>query len=274
MTVLQAIILGIVQGLTEFLPVSSSAHLVIVPFLLGWNIPSEQVFPFDVLVQMGTLLAVIIYFWADLWEIVKAFLSGLMRLKPFEQPAARMGWYLILATIPAVVFGLLIKDEVEAAFNSVVVTAGFLIVTAIFLILAEYYGKRTRALYHFTWLDALVMGLFQAISVFPGISRSGSTITGGLLRQLDRTSAARFSFLMSIPVMVGAGILGVKDLLEQPTWIDLWPLIAVGFAVAAVVGYLSIRWMLRFVTSHSLRSFAVYCFAIGLFTILLNFLGK
>lgn len=274
MTILQAVVLGIVQGLTEFLPVSSSAHLVIIPFLLGWQIPTEQVFPFDVLVQLGTLLAVIVYFWQDLWGIIKAFVLGCGRLKPFADPQARLGWYLILATLPAVAFGVLVKDQVEAAFNSVALTAGFLILTAAFLMLAEYYGRRTRTLSTITWLDALVIGVFQAISIFPGISRSGSTITGGMLRQFDRFAAARFSFLMSVPVMLGAGALEFKDLLEQPTWISFWPLIAVGFAAAALVGYLSIRWLLSFVTSHSLRSFAVYCCAIGVLTLVVYFIGK
>ena len=274
MTFLQAVILGIVQGLTEFLPISSSAHLVIVPFLLGWQIPAEQVFPFDVLVQMGTLLAVIVYFWQDLWAIIKAFITGLVRLKPFADAQARLGWYLILATLPAVLFGLLVKDQVEAAFNSVALTAGFLLLTAVFLMLAENYGRRARTLTTITWLDALIIGLFQALSIFPGVSRSGSTLTGGMLRQFDRFAAARFSFLMSIPVMLGAGALELKDLLEKPTWTSFWPLIAVGFAAAAVVGYLSIRWMLRYVMHHSLRSFAVYCSAIGVLTLVVHFLTQ
>lgn len=274
MTIPQAILLGIVQGLTEFLPVSSSAHLVIVPFLLGWNIPAEQVFPFDVLIQLGTLLAVIIYFWKDLWGIIKAFVLGLARLKPFADPQARLGWLLILATIPAVVFGLLVKNKVEAAFNSVAATAAFLFVTAILLLVAEFLGKRSRQFSSIKWLDALVMGLFQAVSVFPGISRSGATISGGMLRSLDRAAAARFSFLMSIPVMLGAGVLEVKDVLAQPGLTSFLPLIAIGFISAAVVGYLSIRWMLAFIMRHSYRAFAVYCCAIGLLTLIIYFLTK
>jgi len=274
MTLPQAIILGIVQGLTEFLPISSSAHLVIVPFLLGWKIPTEQVFPFDVLIQLGTLLAVIIYFWKDLWGILKAFILGLVRLKPFADPQARLGWLLILATIPAVFFGLLVKSKVEAAFNSVAITAAFLFVTALLLLAAEYFGKRNRPLTSIRWLDALVMGFFQALSVFPGISRSGSTIAGGMLRHLDRAAAARFSFLMSIPVMLGAGVLEVKDVLAQPNLTGFLPLIAIGFVASAVVGYFSIRWMLAFIMRHSYRAFAVYCCAIGLLTLAIFFLTK
>ena len=168
MTLIQAIILGIIQGLTEFLPISSSAHLVIVPYLFGWQINPQVAFTFDVLVQNGTLVAVIIYFWKDLWGILKAFITGLLRRKPFEDPQARMGWYLILATIPAGIFGLLVKPSVEAAFGSVVATAAFLFVTTALLLAAELIGKRTRSLESFNWRDALVMGLFQALSIFPG----------------------------------------------------------------------------------------------------------
>ncbi len=219
MTLLQAIILGIIQGLTEFLPVSSSAHLVLTPFLLGWNIPAEQVFPFDVLVQMGTLVAVIIYFWKDLITILRGFFEGLVQKQPFGSEPARLGWYLILGSIPAGVAGLFLKDMVEQAFSSPGATALLLLGTAALLITAEMLGRRTRSASDFNWLDALVMGLFQAVSIFPGISRSGSTISGGLFRQLDRVTAARFSFLLSIPVMLAAGGLGVLDLLEVANWL-------------------------------------------------------
>src|SRR5512133_3470377 len=143
MTLLQSLILGIIQGLTEFLPISSSAHLVLIPHLLGWQIPEAQVFPFDVLVQIGTLVAVILYFWTDLWVIIRGFIKALVDRKPFEGEPARFGWYLLLATIPAGIAGILIKDQVEAAFNSPTSTALFLFVTAALLILAELIGKRT-----------------------------------------------------------------------------------------------------------------------------------
>lgn len=259
MSILQSIILGIIQGLTEFLPISSSAHLVLIPYLLNWKIPESQIFPFDVLVQLGTLVAVIIYFWSDLWKIIKAFFRGLAKRKPFEDQESRLGWYLILASVPAGLSGMLLKDKVEAVFNSATITAIFLIVTAAMLILAEVIGKRTRNLNQFNWLDALIMGLFQAVSIFPGISRSGSTISGGMVRQLDRPSAARFSFLMSIPVMLGAGLVSVKDLLEVPNLSSFLPVMAIGFVVAGVVGYLSIHWLLSFLGKRSLYYFAVYC---------------
>jgi len=166
-TLIQSLILGIIQGLTEFLPISSSAHLVLVPYLFGWQIPEAQVFPFDVLVQLGTLGAVIIYFWKDLWSIVRDFFKALVARQPFGSENARLGWYLILATIPAGVAGVLIKDVVEAAFNSITATALFLFATALLLVLAELLGKRTRSFAEIKWLDALVIGLFQMISLSP-----------------------------------------------------------------------------------------------------------
>ncbi|MRR31153.1 undecaprenyl-diphosphatase UppP, partial [bacterium] len=263
MSILQSIILGIVQGLTEFLPVSSSAHLVLIPYLLKWEIPASQVFPFDVLVQLGTLAAVILFFWQDLWQIIRAFFSGIVKGKPFASFESRMGWYLIAATIPAGLAGLLLKSKVEEAFNSPVTTALFLFVTAIFLFIAEKVGKRQKNLSQMNWLDAVIIGLFQAVSIFPGVSRSGSTISGGMIRQYDRPTAARFSFLMSIPIMLAAGALSLKDLLDVPNLSSFLPVMAIGFAVAGVVGYFSIRWLLSFLQKRSLIVFAVYCAALA-----------
>jgi undecaprenyl-diphosphatase len=267
MSILQAIILGIIQGLTEFLPISSSAHLVLAPYFLNWHFPVEQIFPFDVIVQLGTLLAVIIYFHQDLWAILKHFARGIIHLKPFETSEARMGWFLILATIPAGVVGLLIKKQVEAAFNSPLATGLFLLVTAAFLLLADWLGKRTRSSEDINWLDALVAGLFQAVAIFPGISRSGSTIAGGMLRGLDRPTAARFSFLMSVPVMLAAGLLSILDLRSMPGLGSFLLPLGLGFAAAALVGYFSIRWLIGFLGKHSLRGFAFYCIAVAVLTV-------
>lgn len=264
MTLIRAIILGIIQGLTEFLPISSSAHLVITPYILGWEIPAEAEFVFDVLVQLGTLVAVITYFWKDLFEIVVEFLTGLWQRQPFKLPKARLGWYIIIATLPAVLIGLFLKDLVEQAFDSPIATAFFLLITALILFIAERYGKRSKSLIGMGWLDGLVIGCFQVLSLFPGISRSGSTITGGMLRDLDRSSAARFSFLMSVPAMFGAGVLAVRDLLENPYFSSQVPGLVVGFLTAAIVGYLSIHWLLGFLTKRSLLVFAVYCVIISI----------
>ena len=236
MTIFQAFILGIVQGLTEFLPVSSSGHLVLVPYWLGWQIPAEQAFVFDVLVQVGTLVAVFAFFWDDVMKLTRAALTGLVRREPFTDPDSRMAWYIVLATIPAGIVGLGIKDWVEAAFNSVSETAFELLITAVLLVVAERIGRRDRSLKDFNWLDALVMGFFQVIAIFPGVSRSGSTIVGGMIRNLDRAAAARFSFLMSIPIMLAAGLLSTLDLVQMPNLAGFLPQIMIGFVTSAVVG--------------------------------------
>ena len=258
MTLFQAFILGIVQGLTEFLPISSSGHLVLVPFLFGWELNPEQVFPFDTLVQMGTLVAVIIYFWKDLVSIVIAVFKGLAHRKPFGTQDARLGWLLVLATIPAGLAGLLLEDMVEAAFHSARATAFFLLVTAALLLIAEWLGKRSREMDSMTWKDALWIGLAQVLSLFPGVSRSGSTIAGGMTRDLKRSDAARFSFLMSVPIMLAAGGYSVYKLLKMPGLADFLPVMAVGFLTAGLVGYLSIRWLLGYLQNHSLKGFAIY----------------
>ena len=263
MTLFQAFVLGIVQGLTEFLPISSSGHLVLVPHLLGWHFPKDVAFVFDVLVQMGTLLAVIVYFWDDLWGITVGFLEALARRRPLETAEARLGWYLILATLPAVAGGLWLKDSVEAAFSSPRAVGFFLWGTAALLVLGELIGRRRRNLAQLNWGDALVVGLFQVLALFPGVSRSGSTISGGMVRHLDRPTAARFSFLMSVPVMLGAGVVALKDLLTMPALGAAWLPVLVGFLTAAAVGYLAIRWLLRYLGSHSLYVFAVYCVLVG-----------
>lgn len=270
MSFLQSLILGIIQGLTEFLPVSSSAHLVLIPYILEWKIPESQVFPFDVLVQIGTLLAVIVYFRKDLWSIIRGFVEALIKRKPFATADARMGWYLILATIPAGLAGIFLKDRVEAAFNNPRITAIFLFVTAFFLLGSEFLGRQRRKLEDFGWLDALVTGMFQAFSIFPGISRSGSTITGGMLRHFERPAAARFAFLMSIPIMLAAGIFSIPDLLDVPDLGGFLPLLITGFVAAAIVGYLSIHWLLRFLNKKSLIYFAAYCVLLGSLVLILS----
>jgi undecaprenyl-diphosphatase len=266
MTLPQAILLGIVQGITEFLPISSSAHLVLTPYLLGWNLPQEQVFAFDVLVQMGTLAAVLVYFWGDLCAIGQAFFQSMLGKRPKDDPYTHLGWLLILASIPAGLFGLLFNDTVEAAFNSPMATAVFLIVTAILLFSAEKTGRRTRSSRDLNWKDALIIGCFQLLSLFPGISRSGSTITGGMVRHLKRPAAARFSFLMSVPIMLAAGLFSSLELLAAPNWTAFLLPLLVGLITSAVVGYLAIRWLLAYLSRRPLYIFAFYVIGLGLIT--------
>jgi undecaprenyl-diphosphatase len=268
MNVVQSIILGIVQGITEFLPVSSSAHLVIVPYLLEWEIPIEQAFVFDVLVQVASLAGVFAFFWRDIIAILKAMVAGLKSKQLFADQEARLGWFLVLASIPAGIAGLFLKDLVEQAFNSPAVTAFFLLVTAGLLVIAERVGKRNRLLVDMKWKDSLIIGLFQAISIFPGISRSGSTISGGMTRDFERPPAARFAFLMSIPVMLAAGLLGGIDLLEIPDLSSVLPVFIPGLIISAVVSYLAIGWLLRFLNRYPLYVFAAYCVGLSLITFL------
>jgi undecaprenyl-diphosphatase len=258
MTLSYALLLGILEGLTEFIPVSSTAHLLIAQKLL--NIPSsEAMFAFLVLVQIGPLAALILYFWKELIVLVKAFFA-----RPFATPENRLAWYILIATIPALLAGVLLKKVVEGLFQNPLFEAAIrLFAAAILLSLAEWLGKRTRNLDSMTRLDALIVGSFQILAVFPGASRSGSAISGGMLRGFDRPSATRFAFLMSIPVMLAAGGYESLSVLKLHGMSTFLPLLAVGFLVAAVVGWLSIRWLIGYVSRHSLYGFAAYCAAIG-----------
>lgn len=271
MTYMQSIVLGIIQGASEFLPISSSGHLVLTPFLFGWNIPVQEAFIFDVLVQVATLVAVIIYYWKDLIDILKSMISGIKSQEYFKDPLSRLGWLLILATIPAGVIAILFKETFEQAFSNPKSASIFLLCTSALLIIGEHFGSRERSINSATWLDAIWVGIFQVFALFPGISRSGSTISGGLLRGLDRPAAARFSFLMAIPVMSAAGALALFDLFSAPELLGQFPIYLVGFLTAALVGYLSIHWFISYLSKRSLYLFACYCALLGIgFLIFVN----
>lgn len=272
MTILQAIILGIIQGLTEFLPISSSAHLVLIPYLLGWNIPAEQAFIFDVLVQVASLAAVIAFFWQDLLTIGRSVTQGVITKEPFHDPQARLGWLLALATLPAGVIGLALKDLVEMAFANPQVTAVFLLGTAALLIVAERVGRKNRKIEEVGWKEALFIGFAQALAIFPGVSRSGATITGGMLRGLKRSDAARFAFLMAIPIMLAAGLAASYELLKTPHFTELLAPFLPGIIASAIVSYLSIRWLLGYLIRHPLSIFAIYCVFLGTGVLLVGML--
>lgn len=263
MTAFQALILGIVQGATEFLPVSSSGHLVLVPWLLGWQLDPQAAFVFDVLVQWGTLLAVIAYFWRELVELVRAAIVGLVHGHPLETPSAQLAWLLVVASVPAAVLGLAFKDTVEATFSQPAMVFGFLLVTSALLAVSEWLGHRTRSMDDLGWMDALWIGFAQVLALFPGVSRSGSTIAGGMTRNLRRPDAARFAFLMAVPIMIGAGLVAARDLLRLPDAGAQMANVAIGFAAAAVVGYLAIRWLLRYLSQRPLTIFIAYTALVG-----------
>ena len=264
MTFFQSIVLGIIQGASEFLPISSSGHLVLAPFIFGWKIDSQEAFVFDVLVQVATLSAVIVYYWKDLVAIFKSFIQGIIHKSPFADFNSRLGWFLILATIPAGAAAVLFKETFEMAFSDPRSAAVFLLATSLLLLIGELIGKRNRKLDSLTWLDAVIIGIFQTLALFPGISRSGSTITGGLIRKFDRGASARFSFLMAVPVMSAAGVLALIDLVQSPQLLTNIPVYFAGFLSSAIVGYFAIRWFIGYLSKQSLYIFAVYCAALGL----------
>jgi undecaprenyl-diphosphatase len=265
MTILQSFLLGIIQGLTEFIPVSSTAHLLITQKIL--NIPADDaMFSFLVIVQLGTIISLFAFYWKDLLSIAKATLDVRR-----STPERNLGIYIIVATIPALLAGYLLKDAVEALFKQPMLEASIrLFSAAILLTLAEWLTKKSRDIASMTWLDALVIGLFQIIAVFPGASRSGSTISGGMFRGLDRPSAARFAFLMSIPVMLAAGGYEMLDVLKMPNLGQFLPLLAVGFVTAAIVGWFAIKWLINYLSKHSLYVFAAYCAVVGLIVFFLK----
>jgi undecaprenyl-diphosphatase len=270
MTLFQAVVLGIVQGLTEFIPVSSSAHLVLVPWALGWEFEPAPAFIFNVLVQLGTLVGVIVYFRRDLAVLIRAALRGLVSGRPLADADSRLAWLIALATVPAAAAGILIKGAVERAFDSPAAVCGFLIGTAALLWGAERVGRRERSLSSLSPLDATWVGIGQAFALFPGISRSGATIAAGLTRHLQRPEAARLSFLMSVPAMLGAGAVALLDLAGMPATASFLPPLALGFVSAAVVGFFSIRWFLGYLARRSLAPFALYCLLVGAAGLVLN----
>ena len=265
MTLIHAFLLGIIQGLTEFIPVSSTAHLLIGQKLFG--LPADDaMFSFLVIVQLGTLVSLFAFYWRDLLSIVRATLSF-----RHSTPERNLGIYIIVATIPALVAGYLLKDAVETLFKQPMLEASIRLLTAAALLLfAEWLTKKNRTLNSMTWVDALFIGLMQVISVFPGASRSGTTISGGMFRGFDRPSAARFAFLMSVPVMLAAGGYEVLDVLKMPNLSEFLPLLAVGFVTAAVVGWFAIKWLIDYLGRHSLYVFAAYCAVVGVIVFFLR----
>jgi len=264
MSLLQAIVLGVLQGATEFLPISSSGHLVLVPWLLGW---AEPGLTFDAVMHWGTALAVIAYFWRDWWRLIVAGIRSITQ-RSLGDPDARLAWLIVLGTIPAVVLGLLFEDFFEQMFSNPVATAALLLVTAGILTGGEALSRRRRELTDLTWRDGLIIGLAQALAILPGISRSGSTISAGLVREVRREPAARFSFLLGTPAVLGAGLLKLVDLAQAGDLLAQAPILLVGFGFSAAVGIACIHFLLRFLRRRPLYVFAVYCAIAGVFCLL------
>lgn len=262
---LQAVVLGVIQGLTEFLPISSSAHLRILPEVFGWGDPGAA---FTAVVQIGTELAVLIYFRRDIWRIGSTWTTSLFRPEYRGQLDARMGWFIIVGSLPIVVLGIALKDVIEEDFRSLWVIGTMLIVMGIVLGIADRVGGMSKTLKQLSLRDAILMGFAQALALVPGVSRSGATLSMGRLLGYERETATRYAFLLAIPAVIGAGLFELKEIPHGDNLYGWGPTI-VATVAAFVVGYAAIAWLLRFITTHSYTPFVVYRIALGAGTLLL-----
>ncbi|MBI5679415.1 MAG: undecaprenyl-diphosphatase UppP [Methanobacterium sp.] len=273
MDIIQALILGIVQGLTEFLPVSSSAHLVFVPEIMG----IQSSLAFDTILHVGTLVAVVGYFWNDILHMLKSFFFSLMDIPKGqfmkgirEDKFKKLAWFVIIGTIPAGLAGVLLKDFFEGLFNNIPAVGLFLIITGFLLWGSERVSKsvtKKTSLENMSLKSSIIIGVFQALAIAPGISRSGATISAGLFLGLERELAARYSFLLSIPAILGAALVQAKDI----TSLDMTTTVAIaGFIAAAITGYLAIKILLKLIKERNLMIFAYYCWIVGTVALILS----
>lgn len=259
MTLLQAVVYGLVQGLGEFLPISSSAHLVLVPWLFGWTDPGLT---FDVALHIGTLVAVIAYFWKDWWYLI---IKGFTEVSSAE---GRLFWYLVVATIPGGIGGFLLEKKAETVFRDPLLIALMLIVMGVFLYAADRWGTKKKGMDSITLPTSLGIGISQVLAIIPGVSRSGITMTTGLAAGLTRESAARFSFLLSAPIILGAALVKIPHLISHPSAITGY--FMAGVVVSCVTGFASIGFLLRYIQTRSFLPFVVYRFLLGALVIVLT----
>ena len=263
--VLQAVVLGVIQGLTEFLPISSSAHLRIYPELFGWGDPGAA---FTAVIQIGTELAVLIYFRKDIWRIASMWTRSLVKPELRGHLDARMGWFIIIGSLPIVVLGVLLKDVIEKDFRNLWIIATMLIVMGIVLGVADRFGSTDKQIKQMTLRDAVLMGGAQALALVPGVSRSGATLSMGRALGYDREAATRYAFLLAIPAVVGAGLFELKDIGSGANNYGWTPTI-VATVVSFVVGYAAIAWLLRYVSTRSYTPFVLYRVVLGTATLVL-----
>lgn len=265
MDLLRSVLLGIVQGLTEFLPISSSAHLAIVPQLLGWEDPGAA---YTAVVQIGTELAVVLYFWRDIWTIGSGWVRGVFSRAAREAPEWRMGWFIIVGSLPIVVLGIALEDAIDREFRNLWFIASMLIGMGLVLGLAERFGRKSQPIEDLTPRDAILLGFAQACALVPGVSRSGATISMGLFLGYDRRAATRYAFLLAIPAVVGAGVYKLKDIPGGENAYGVVPTL-VGTVVAFVLGLAVIHWLLQYVSKNSYTPFVIYRVALGIVVLIL-----
>ena len=258
MDFLRAVVLGVVQGLTEFLPISSSAHLAIIPKFLGWDDPGAA---YTAVIQIGTELAVLLYFWRDIWTIGSGWVRGVFSAEARQAPEWRMGWFVIIGSVPIVVLGLVLQDAIDREFRNLWVIGTTLIVLGVVLGIAERVGRKSSPIDDLTMKHAILLGLAQAGALVPGVSRSGATISMGLFLGYERAAATRYAFLLAIPAVVGAGVFKLKDIGGDNAY-GTGPTI-VGTVVSFVVGLAVIHWLLKYVSTHSYTPFVLYRVGLG-----------
>jgi undecaprenyl-diphosphatase len=266
---IKAVVLGILQGLTEFLPISSSAHLRIFPELFGWGDPGAA---FTAVVQIGTELAVLIFFRHDIWRIGKAWVLSLVKPEWRGHFDARMGWFIIIGSLPIVILGILLKDTIEEDFRNLWIIGTTLVVLGVILGIADRVSRNDKAIRQIDLRDAVLMGVAQAMALIPGVSRSGATISMGRFLGYEREAATRYAFLLAIPAVVGAGLFELKEIPHGDNAYGWAPTI-VATAVAFVVGYAAIAWLLRYVSTKSYTPFVIYRVVLGGATLVLLSMG-
>jgi len=272
--ILSAIILGAVQGLAEFLPISSSGHLVLIPYLLG----VETNLAFDTVLHIGTLVAIFTFFWNDIIDLIKGFILSIIDLSEGKDKfiaglnnsvQKRFSWLIIIGSIPTAIIGFLLKDAIETIFRGTIFVGIFLIITGLLLYYSEKQRHGNITAKKMSFKQAVIVGICQGLAVLPGISRSGATISSGLCLGLEREYAARYSFLLSIPAVVGAGIIQIKDIAT----IDVsFTILLAGFISSVVFGYLAIKLLMKMIKGWSLNIFAYYCWIIGILTVIASVL--
>ena len=260
LTLLKYLFLAVVQGITEPIPVSSSGHLVIIRNLI--HMPELTDLNFEIILNFGSFLAIVVFFWKDIVDIIKDFFSYLTTKEKKYYNNYKYAWYIVLATIPAGIIGILLKDYIENVLSSVKVVGIALLITALFLYLIRNI-KGTKEDKDLTWKDAIVIGLFQIVALFPGISRSGSTIVGGMFRGLKRDTAFKFSFMLYLPISLATMILGVKDLLEANIGINMWACYLFCMMITSIITYFSTKWFNGIMKTGKLIYFVWYCLIVG-----------